>query len=171
MKVTVALVQGDFQRILRSIIGCQHPNRTNQLHEWTYILAIHSFHDLFGRLAQGLSDKRKLVHMVFSREERLSWHHFRQNAPDTPDIYSIAIFLPCQHDLRCSIVSCCDIACHLVVLLSSQSEIADFQITIFVDQEIAGFKVTVNHPGWMKIFQSTLDQSVKSSLTHHRWTY
>jgi hypothetical protein len=45
----------------------------------------------------------------------------------------VSVFLPGQHNLWRSIVSRGNITSHLVVLFSSQSKVANLQVTIVVD--------------------------------------
>lgn len=89
--------------------------------------------------------------MIFSREEWLSFEHLCENAARTPDIYLDVIFLPREHDLWGAVVSCGDIASHLGILNTGQTEIADLEVTIFVDEDITGFQITMDDAGRMNI--------------------
>jgi hypothetical protein len=44
----------------------------------------------------------------------------------------------------------------LGILDTGKTEIADFQVTIFVNQNVAGFQVPVDDTGGVNIFQATL---------------
>lgn len=82
--------------------------------------------------------------MVLAGEQRLSFQHLGENTACTPDVDFHVIFLPCKHDFRGSVVSRRNIAGHLGVLDTSKAKIANFQIAVFVDKDVAGFEVAVN---------------------------
>ena len=56
---------------------------------------------------------------------------------------------------------CRDVTRHLVILDSSQTKVADFQVAILVNQDIGGIKVAVNDPCGVDIFQSTLSRAIR----------
>lgn len=118
----------------------------------SYILIVDVFHDFCGWLSQELSNQGEMVYIVLSREENFSQNHLRQNTSDAPDIYSIGVFLPSQYDLWSSIVSCGDIASHLLVLFSSQPKVTDFQVAVVVEQDVARFEVAMDDTGRMNEF-------------------
>ena len=68
---------------------------------------------------------------VFPREQRFSLQHLRKNAARTPDINGDVVFLPGQHDFRCSIIPGWHIASHLRILNTGQTKIADLQVNFF----------------------------------------
>lgn len=90
--------------------------------------------------------------MVLAGEERLTLEHLSKNAPGTPDVDLDVVFLPCEHDLGGSVVSCRDVTGHLRVLDSCETEIANLQITVLVDQDIARLQVSVNDAGGVNVF-------------------
>lgn len=94
--------------------------------------------------------------MVLSREQRLSFQHLREDATRTPDIHLHIVLLPGEHNLGSPVVSCRHVAGHLRVLDASQAEITDLQIAVFINEDVAGLQVPVDHTGGMDIFQSTL---------------
>ena len=102
--------------------------------------------------------------MVLSWEKRLALEHLGENAPRTPDIYFDIVLLPCEHDLGGSVVSSGNIACHLGILYTSETEIADLEITVLVYEDIARLQVTVDNTSGVHIFQATLLESARVSL-------
>ena len=61
-----------------------------------------------------------------------------------------------EHDLRGSVVSCRYIASHLRILNPREAEVADFEITVLVDEDIRGFQITVYNAGGVYVFQTAL---------------
>ena len=82
--------------------------------------------------------------MIFAWKERLALEHLREYASCTPYVNLDVIFLPCEHDFRGAIIAGRDVARHLGVLDSGETEIADLQVAIFIDQDVAWFEVAVN---------------------------
>ena len=94
--------------------------------------------------------------MVFTGEQRLAVQHLCENTARTPDVDLNVVLLPCEHDLGRAVVSGRDVAGHLRVLDAGQTKIADFEIAVFVDQNIAGFKIAMHDTGRVHIFQTSL---------------
>lgn len=94
--------------------------------------------------------------MVLSREEGLSLQHLGEDTACAPDIDLHVILLPGEHDLGGAVISRGHIAGHLRVLDSGQTEVADLQIAVFINEDVAGLQVPVDHTGGVDIFQSTL---------------
>lgn len=101
--------------------------------------------------------------MVLSREQWLALQHLSKDASCTPDVNLNIVFLPCEHDFRSPIVSCRDVAGHLRVLYTCQAEIADFEIAILVDEDVAGLEIAMHDACGVDIFQSALSKSAQSS--------
>lgn len=106
--------------------------------------------------AEELGDDGELVDVILSREKRLALKHLSENATSTPDINFNVVFLPGEHNLGSSVVSCRNIASHLGVLDSGKTEVADLQIAVFVDENVARLEVTVDNTGRMHVLESTL---------------
>ena len=94
--------------------------------------------------------------MIFSREQWFSFQHLCKYAPSTPNINLDVVLLPREHDFGSSVISRRNIAGHLGVLDTSETEIADFEIAVLVDQDIAVFEITMNDTGGVNILQSSL---------------
>ena len=94
--------------------------------------------------------------MIFPRKQGFALQHLGKYTTRAPDVHLHIVLLPREHNLRRAIVSRRNISRHLRVLDSSQTEIADFQITIFIDENIARLQVTVDHSGGMNIFEAAL---------------
>ena len=76
---------------------------------------------------------------ILPREQWLPLEHLGKDAPGTPDIYRHVVLLPREHNFGCAIVPRGDVARHLRVLQTREAEIADFQVTVLVDENVAGF--------------------------------
>lgn len=99
--------------------------------------------------------------MILSREERFSLQHLGEDAACAPDVDLHVVLLPGEHDLGGAVISRGHIAGHLRVLDSGQTEIADLQVAVFINEDVAGLQVSVDHTGGVDIFQSTLSQEVQ----------
>jgi hypothetical protein len=73
--------------------------------------------------------------------------------------------LPREHDLRSSVVSCRDISGHLWVLNAGETEVANLQVAVFVDEDVGGLKIAVNDTGGVDVFQPAL--MVVLDAVHH----
>ena len=74
------------------------------------------------------------------------------------------VALEAQHDLRSSIPTGSHIFGHVACILfgiyreaSSKAEIADFELTIGIDQKVSGFQISMKHIGRMDILQPAKD--------------
>ena len=85
--------------------------------------------------------------MIFAGEQWFALQHLGEDATRAPDIYLDVVFLPCKHDLRSSIVPRRHVAGHLRVLDTGKTKVADFEVTVLVDEDVGGFKIAVNHAG------------------------
>jgi hypothetical protein len=85
--------------------------------------------------------------MVLSREKRLALEHLSENAASTPDIDFNVVFLPGEHNLGSSVISCGNITSHLGVLDSGKTKVTDLQIAVFVDENVARLEVAVDNAG------------------------
>lgn len=100
--------------------------------------------------------------MVLSGEEGLAIEHLCEDAARTPDVDFDVVLLPREHDLRGTVVSRGNVAGHLRILDPRQTKIADLEITVLVDEDVAGFEVTVHHTGGMDVFQTSLSPRQKT---------
>ena len=112
--------------------------------------------DIVRWCAQQFRDDGELIDVVLAREEWLALEHLCKDTTCTPDIDLDVVFLPCEHDFWRSVVSCRDIAGHLGVLNSGEAKIADLQIAVLVDEDIAWLQISVDHTGRVYVFQATL---------------
>lgn len=122
----------------------------------TCILTANSVDNIIRGCPKEFSNYGELVDMVFPGEQRLSFEHLREDAPCTPNIYLHVVLLPGKHDLRRTIVPRRNIARHLRVLNASQPKIANLQIAVLIDQNVARFQVAMNDTRGVDIFQPTL---------------
>lgn len=122
----------------------------------THVLAGDCVDDIIRRCAQQLSDNGELVHMVLSREEGLPVQHLGEDAASAPDVHLDVVFLPCEHDLGGSVVSRRNVARHLRVLDTGQAKVANLQIAVFVDENVAWFQVPMDDTRRVDVFQASL---------------
>lgn len=125
-----------------------------------YVFAANGLDDIVWRSTEKLCDDRKLVDVVLSWEQRLALEHFRKDAACTPDIDLNIVFLPCKHNLWRTVVAGGNVSSHLGVLYTGQAEVADLQIAILVDKDVARLQVTVNDTSGVNIFQTTLSRKL-----------
>jgi hypothetical protein len=126
----------------------------------THVLTADSLDNIVRRRAQQFRDDGKLVDVVLSWEQRLAFEHLSKDAACTPDVDLNIVFLPCKHNLRGAVVAGGNVAGHLRILYTGQAEIADLQITVLVDENVAGLQVSVDDTSRVNIFQSTLSTLV-----------
>ena len=94
--------------------------------------------------------------MVLSREERLALKDLGEDTSCTPDINLNIVLLPCEHDLRGSVVSGRYVTRHLGILYTGETEVANLEIAVLVDEDVAGLQVAVHNTSGVDIFQATL---------------
>ena len=102
--------------------------------------------------------------MVLAGEQGLALQHLGEDATCAPDVHLNVVFLPCEHDLRRSVVAGGHVTGHLGVLYTGETEVADLEIAIFVDEDVARLQVTVDDTGRVHVFQTTLSTSAKTRL-------
>jgi hypothetical protein len=111
----------------------------------SYVLTGDGVNNIIWWRSQKLGDYRELVDVILPWEKRLAFQHLCEDTSSTPDINLDIVLLPCEHNLRGSVVSRGDISSHLGILDTGQTEVADLQIAVFVDQDIAGFEVAMDN--------------------------
>lgn len=84
------------------------------------------------RCAEKFRDDAELIDVVLPGEQRLALKHLGEDAARGPDVDLDVVLLPREHDLWGTVVPRRDIACHLRVLDTRQSKIADFEVAILV---------------------------------------
>jgi hypothetical protein len=126
----------------------------------THVLTANGLDNIIWGSSEELGNDGELVHVVFSGEQRLALEHLSENASCTPDVHLDVVLLPREHNLGRTVVTGRDVTRHLGVLYTGQAEIADFQIAVLVDEDVAGLEVTVNNTGGVDVFQATLCESV-----------
>lgn len=90
--------------------------------------------------------------MILSWEQWLSLQHLREDAGRTPNIHFHVVFLPCEHDLGSAIIPGRDIACHLRVLNTGKTKVANLQVAVLVDEDVARLKIAMDNTGRVDIF-------------------
>mgnify|MGYP005989957065 CR=1 FL=1 len=94
--------------------------------------------------------------MILAGEEGLAFQHLGEDAASTPNVDLDIVFLPCEHDLRGSVISGGNVAGHLGVLNSGQTKVANLQIAVFVDKNVAGLKIAMHHTCRVDILETAL---------------
>lgn len=122
----------------------------------SYVLTADGLNHIIWWSSEQLGNNGKLVDMILSGEERLALQHLRENASCAPDINFHIVFLPCEHNLGCPVVSCGDVASHLGVLYTGKSKVADLEIAVLIHKDIAGLQITVNDTSGVDVFEATL---------------
>ena len=123
-----------------------------------HIFAANGLDHIIWRRAKQIRNDRELVHMVLAWEKRLALKHLCKDAACAPDINLHIVLLPREHNLGRAVVSGRDITGHLRVLNTGETKVADFQIAVFVDENVAGLEIAMDDTGRVNIFQSTLSQ-------------
>lgn len=109
------------------------------------------------RRPQQLRNDGELVNMILPREQRLPLQHLREDTSRAPNINLNIILLPRQHDLGRAIVARRHVSRHLRVLDARQSEVADLQVAVLVDEDVAGLEVAMDHAGGVDVFETAQD--------------
>lgn len=102
-----------------------------------YILATNRLDDFIWRCPQELGDDGELIDVILAWKQWLSLEHFRKYTSSAPDIDLHIILLPCKHDLRRPVVPCRYISGHLWILYTGEAEVANLEIAILVDKDVA----------------------------------
>ena len=86
---------------------------------------------------------------MLAREHDPSFHYFAQGAAGRPNVNRVAVLVRAEHDLRRPVVPCHDVLGQILAPLQAQipaePEIANLQITVLVEQDVAGFQVPVDY--------------------------
>jgi hypothetical protein len=122
----------------------------------TYVLAADGLNNIIRRGTEQFGDDGELVDVVLSGEQGLALEHLGKDTSDTPDINFNVVLLPGEHDFGSSVVSRRDVTGHLGVLDTGQTKVANLQIAVLVDQDVAGLQVTVDNAGGVDVFQTAL---------------
>lgn len=140
----------------------------------THVFAGNGVDDIVWGSAEKLGDDRELVDVILAREEGLALEHLGEDAAGTPDIDLDVVLLPGEHDFGGAVVTSRDIASHLRILDTRKAEIANLQVAVLVDQDVAGLQVTVDDTGGVDVFEAALDLElvnavvfVRSWVTYH----
>lgn len=112
--------------------------------------------DILRWASQKLSDDGELIDVVLAWEEWLSFQHFSKDTTGAPDIDLDVVFLPGKHDFWSTVVSCGDVSGHLWILDSGEAKVANLQIAVLVDEDVAGFEISVDDTSRVDIFQASL---------------
>ena len=98
---------------------------------------------------------------VFPGKQGLSAQHLGQYAADTPYVNGFCVFLEGQHDFRRTVPASRHVFRHEARVVvgrrrrSGQTKVADFQITVGVEQEVRRFQVSVQDISRVHGFERT----------------
>lgn len=124
-----------------------------------YVLTADGLDNIIWWGTKELRDDGELVHMVLAGEERLALEHLSKDTSCTPDINLNVVLLPCEHDFRRSVVSGRDVSRHLRILYTSETEVANLEIAVLIDEDVAGLQVAMHDTSGVDVFQTTLFKS------------
>ena len=93
--------------------------------------------------------------MVLAREEWLALEHLCKDTSRAPDVHFHIVLLPGEHDLGGAVVARGDVAGHLGVLDAGETKVANLELAVCIDEEVAGLEVTVKHVRRVDILQTT----------------
>jgi hypothetical protein len=82
--------------------------------------------------------------MILPREQRLALQHLGKDAARAPDVNFDVVLLPCEHDLGRAVVSRGNVAGHLRVLDTCKAEVADLEVAVLVDEDVAGLEIAMD---------------------------
>jgi len=112
-------------------------------------------------VAEELDDHLELLFLLLTREKFFPGEHLREDATYRPHINGGRVLFPRQEDLWRSVPPCCDVVGqHYRMALqewdfcAGETEIANLQVTVRINQEIARFQVSVENARRMNIFEA-----------------
>lgn len=91
-----------------------------------------------------------LVQVIVSREQRSSTKQLSENAADAPHIQSVGVVASIQNNFWSSIPSCNHIlrqSSRRLFIASGQPEVANFEVAVLIQQQVARFQVSMNNIG------------------------
>lgn len=122
----------------------------------SHVFAPNGLNDFVGWSSEQFGYDRKLIDVIFAGKQRFAFQHLGEYASGAPDIDLDVVLLPCEHNLRRTVVPRRHVSRHLRILDSRQTKITNLQVAVLVDQDIAWLEVSMNDSGGMHIFQTTL---------------
>ena len=103
--------------------------------------------------------------MILAGEEGFALEHLGEDATSTPDIDLDIVFLPSEHDLGGPVISGGNVAGHLRILDSRQAKVANLEIAVFVDKNVARLEIAMHNTRRVDILEAALISSVISFRT------
>ena len=101
-----------------------------------------------GGRAEDAEDLEDLVDLAVAREERLARRHLRVDAADTPHVDARAVLPAAEQDLRRAVPERDDlvgVGAEGHAEGPREPEVGEFEVAFFVDEEVLGFEVAVQH--------------------------
>lgn len=117
-----------------------------------HVLAADGLNDIIRRRSEEFGDDGELIDVVLAGEEWLALQHLREDAACTPNVNLNVVLLPGEHDLGRAVVSGRDISGHLWVLDSREAEVANLEIAVLVDEDVARLEIAVNNASRVHVF-------------------
>jgi hypothetical protein len=115
-------------------------------------------HIFFLRCSEYTYNSLNLIKIILSGEQRRPSKKLRKNTANTPHIDLLRVLTRAQNYFRSAVPSCNDVLgqiIHSLIKSSCQPQIANFQISIFVQEEVAGLEVSVNDVCGMHVQSAT----------------
>lgn len=83
--------------------------------------------------------RKRVGRTILAGKERLALEHLGEDAACGPDVDGDVVFLPGEHDFGGAVVAGGDVARHLRILNAGEAEIADLEVAILIDEDVARF--------------------------------
>ena len=107
------------------------------------------------------ADHVELVRGVPALEERLAAQHLREDAAERPHVDGLAVVLALGEQLGRSVPARHDVLCQIVEELhlhaARKAEVADGQVAVGVDEQVARLHVAVQHVGRVDVLEAAED--------------
>ena len=99
------------------------------------------------------------MHVVASGEERLAVGELHEDAADGPDVDGGGVVGGVEQQLRGAVPPCHHVLRHHVALGGGarQPEVADLEVAVGVQQQVAGLEVPVDHVGGVDVLEPAKD--------------
>jgi hypothetical protein len=132
-----------------------------------------------GRERQRKREKETyLINVIVTREKWFALNEFRKDTTNTPNVNRVRVFVTGQHDFGRTVPARDDVfgqqhgsTTALLVLVShaaGESEIANLEIAVGVDQQVGRFEVTMEDFARVNVFESSHDLIDKVLHVIHR---
>lgn len=130
--------------------------RLGRAHVGAYVFAGDAVNDVGRRVANQFGNDRELVDVILSREQRRTGNHLGEDTANTPDVNGHIVLLPRKHNFGSTVVTSGDVSSHERILDTSQTKVADLEIAVLVNENVAGLQITMNDSSRVDKLEGTL---------------